>query len=156
MIPRFDAASGLRRGRFLLRGLEDTDALGAVLARELRGGEIVFLQGGLGAGKTTLVRAYLRHRGWTGPVRSPSFALHHGYPLEPRVEHLDLYRISSPDEAEGLDLDAIFDGRAIAFVEWPDRLEGSWAADWTIALEPAEGEDRVLAIEARPPARPAP
>ena len=83
-----------------------TALVGGRLAELLSPGDSVFLEGELGAGKSTLARSVLRAMGWTGSVRSPSYALVHAY-RTPRglVHHLDLYRIRTLDEALGLDLD---------------------------------------------------
>jgi tRNA threonylcarbamoyladenosine biosynthesis protein TsaE len=92
--------------------------LGLKLAAELSVGDLVALSGPLGAGKTTLVRGILQGRGWSGPVRSPTFELIHRYPLSPPVLHCDLYRVSS---WQGIGLEDYGDDHVI-LVEWPDRL----------------------------------
>jgi len=113
-----------------------TRHLGAALAKEVRPGSLVFLEGELGAGKTTLVREAIHALGWTKAVRSPSYALVHSYPLEGiTFHHLDLYRVGSLDEALGLDLDTLLGEGTTTWVEWPDRLDGAMKADWTIRLE---------------------
>lgn len=118
-----------------LASCEATDELGRKLARELAPGEVIFLVGELGAGKTTLVRSILQGMGWTGTVRSPSYALIHSYPaLVPPVHHLDLYRIGSAEEALGLDLDQYLRTGDVLLVEWPDRLEGTIAPSLSIEL----------------------
>ena len=139
-------------GRALLVSESVTALVGARLAELLAPGDSVFLEGELGAGKSTLARSVLRSMGWTGSVRSPSYALVHAY-RTPRgtVYHLDLYRIRSPDEAAGLDLDQFASGDSICLVVWPDRLRGSLDPVWSIHLE-IEGEGR--RIELRGPARP--
>lgn len=113
-----------------------TSALGGALAGQVAPGSLVFLEGELGAGKTTLVRQAIRSLGWTKSVRSPSYALVHSYRLD-RItfHHLDLYRLGSLDEALGLDLDALLGEAATTWVEWPDRLEGAFNPDWTLRLE---------------------
>lgn len=81
------------------------------------------IDGDLGAGKTTLVQAFCRALGVTEAVASPTFALAHTYrsPGGP-VHHLDLYRLSSLDEALEAGLLDVIDGTEYAFVEWADRL----------------------------------
>jgi tRNA threonylcarbamoyladenosine biosynthesis protein TsaE len=121
-----------------------TNRFGARLASALRPGDIVFLEGELGAGKSTLARAILHAMGWTGAVRSPSYALVHSYATEcGKVNHLDLYRIGSMDEALGLDLDELSAAESISLVEWPDRLGESLAPTWRVHLE-IDGEGRKL------------
>jgi tRNA threonylcarbamoyladenosine biosynthesis protein TsaE len=100
---------------------------------------LVFLQGGLGAGKTTFSRAFLRQMGVTGPVRSPTYTLIEPYDLPARrVLHLDLYRLAVPEELDDLGLRDEFD-QALLLIEWPERGAGELpAADLLIQLEPVE------------------
>jgi tRNA threonylcarbamoyl adenosine modification protein YjeE len=91
----------------------------------LRPGDVVLLRGALGAGKTTLVRAIVRAlHGSDEAVSSPTFVFRQRYPGTPPVEHLDLYRIADPAELRDLGLEDAFDGKALVFVEWPERAEG--------------------------------
>ncbi|GAC1627298.1 MAG: hypothetical protein NVS9B10_16120 [Nevskia sp.] len=106
----------------LLDDAEATERLGAALARALvaRPGLVVFLEGELGAGKTTLARGWLRALGATGPIRSPTYTLIEPYCLDGRdVLHMDLYRLRSPHELEGLGLDDYAPQRSWWLVEWP-------------------------------------
>lgn len=97
-----------------------TDALGARIAAGLQAGDSIALEGDLGAGKTTLVRAVLRALGVTGTVPSPTFTLVQHYETRPPVSHYDLYRIADPLELDELGMDdALIDGCAL--IEWPDR-----------------------------------
>jgi tRNA threonylcarbamoyladenosine biosynthesis protein TsaE len=105
-----------------------TEALGAELARGLTPGDVVLVQGELGAGKTTLVRGAARELGVSQPVTSPTFTIGNRYTAAGvTVSHLDLYRISSL-EGEDPDLlaDYLGEGR-IAFVEWPEDGAGELA-----------------------------
>ncbi len=116
-----------------------TLAAGARLAAGLQPGDVVLLNGPLGAGKTTLVRGILQARGWAGAVRSPSFNLLSVYDLEPPVAHLDLYRIESP---EGIGLEDLLDTH-IVLIEWPKGLEDFVEPDslWRVAIEAALAAD---------------
>jgi tRNA threonylcarbamoyladenosine biosynthesis protein TsaE len=98
-----------------------TEALGAELAAALKSGDIVLVQGELGAGKTTLVRGAARALGVSGPVTSPTFAIGHRYAgSEVTVSHLDLYRLAGLQGEEPELLDDYFGPGRIAFVEWPE------------------------------------
>jgi len=104
----------------------DQNALGAAAARlaaTLRPGDALALTGGLGAGKTTFVRALVRAlHGSDVPVSSPTFVFRQRYDGTPPIEHLDLYRIEDPREAADLGLDEAFGPGWITVVEWPERL----------------------------------
>ena len=117
---------------------DDTLALGACLATVLRPGDVVYLFGELGAGKTTLARGLLRALGHSGAVKSPTYTLIEPYTLsEYTLLHCDLYRLSDPEELEylGLDDDLPSDHRVL-LIEWPQRGTG-WlpAADFQLQLD---------------------
>jgi tRNA threonylcarbamoyladenosine biosynthesis protein TsaE len=99
----------------------ETEALGAELAAELSGGDIVLVSGELGSGKTTLVRGAARALGVSDPVTSPTFSIGHRYRARRvTVSHLDLYRLANLGH-ENPDLLEDYLGPAhIAFVEWPE------------------------------------
>ncbi len=135
--------------RILLADDEATAALGARLASGLQPGDVVLLEGGLGAGKTALARAMIRTL--TGDpaldVPSPTFALVQPYEADGvPVLHADLYRIINAREVDELGL---FDRTdAIIFVEWPERMpELADLATVRIRLSiPADGGGRIAEI----------
>ena len=108
-----------------------TAALAHALAAQLRRGDVIGLSGGLGTGKTTLVRHLLAALGNEGEVPSPSFAIIQPYEhLPPPLWHADLYRIDDPAELREIGLDAMGDD-GVLVVEWPER---AGPAAWPDAL----------------------
>ena len=108
-----------------LSGEEAQEAFGIRLAAICNGPLLVFLQGELGAGKTTLSRGLLRGLGHHGAVKSPTYTLIEPYEMAPRnLYHLDLYRVSDPGELEYLGLRELLEEDAIILIEWPERGEG--------------------------------
>jgi len=118
-----------------------TEALGAALAALVSVGDVITLDGPLGAGKTSIARGLLAALGLAGEAPSPSFAIVQPYaPPEVRVAvtHVDLYRIDDPGELDELGLD---DARAdsVLLVEWPERAGvGYWpeALVLRLSIEP--------------------
>jgi tRNA threonylcarbamoyladenosine biosynthesis protein TsaE len=107
--------------RLELADADATEALGRRLAAGMQHG-IVFLEGDLGAGKTALARAILHGRGYPGKVKSPTYTLVEPYRLgEAVIYHLDLYRLSDPEELEWLGLRDLLTETALLLVEWPER-----------------------------------
>jgi tRNA threonylcarbamoyladenosine biosynthesis protein TsaE len=100
-----------------------TEAVAGALAGRLRLGDVVYVSGELGAGKTTFVRGACRALGVEGPVTSPTFTIGHRHRGRVDVAHLDLYRFEGVSEAEWGDVEDLFDG-TVAFVEWPEAGEG--------------------------------
>jgi tRNA threonylcarbamoyladenosine biosynthesis protein TsaE len=126
-------------------GRMDEAALGRFAAKAaavLRPPCVIFLEGDLGAGKTTFCRALIQSLGHPGRVKSPTYGLLERYELAALdVLHLDLYRIGDPGELEYLALADLFDERTVLLVEWPERGAGALpAADLTIRLEHADDQ----------------
>lgn len=93
--------------------------LGMKIAPLLSRGDIVYLRGELGAGKTTLVRGIARGMGYQGRVTSPTFTIMNIYPANPEIFHFDFYRLEEGDLSD-LGLDDYLYGAGITFIEWPD------------------------------------
>ena len=131
-----------------LRDLAATRALGHRIARELRAGDCVAMEGDLGAGKTTLARAILRELGIREVVPSPTFTLVQTYDADRLiVRHYDFYRIENEHEIGELGFDeALHEGAAL--VEWPERAEGILpiATTLRVKLEPASETARLATV----------
>lgn len=98
---------------------------GKNLAGKLGAGLLVFLIGDLGAGKTTLVRGFLRGLGYAGVVKSPTYNLVESYVINDlNVFHFDLYRLMDAEELEYMGIRDYLNEKSICFIEWPDKGEG--------------------------------
>jgi tRNA threonylcarbamoyladenosine biosynthesis protein TsaE len=128
-----------------------TLAFGARLAGELKPGMTFYLEGDLGAGKTTLVRGLLRALGYTGRVKSPTYTLAETYSLSAfELYHFDLYRLHDPREW----LDAGFrdvSSQAVNLIEWPDKAAGWLPLPDVIVRLTITDEAREIECEAKSP-----
>lgn len=112
------------RATFLSESTETTERLGAALAAYLPRGTVVALQGDLASGKTCLVRGMAAHFGDAEEVHSPTFTLINEYGTDPKLYHMDLYRLGGPEEVADLGCEEIFDSDHVCAVEWAERAEG--------------------------------
>jgi tRNA threonylcarbamoyladenosine biosynthesis protein TsaE len=136
-----------------LPDVEATMRAGAAIAAALRAGMLVTLAGELGAGKTTLVRGMLRALGWTGVVKSPSFALVEHYQIASiYFYHFDLYRFNDPTEWDAAGFAEYFRPDAICVIEWPERAAGRLPPPDIAALLAHAPPGRTLALQAHTPA----
>jgi tRNA threonylcarbamoyladenosine biosynthesis protein TsaE len=129
-----------------------TEALAAKLATKLAAGDVVLVEGELGAGKTTFVRGACRALGVGGVVTSPTFTIGQRYPARVPISHLDLYRVA---DLGGEDPDMLADyigPDRIAFVEWPENaiatIAGLSRVAARVVIEHAGGDRRLVTIEA--------
>lgn len=118
--------------------------LGRELATRWAAGDIVLLEGELGAGKTTLVRGVMEGLNWEGAVRSPTYNLMQVYPTKVPVVHADLYRVAS---AAGIGLEEYFEDH-LCLIEWPDQLGDLVDSTecWRVLIE-FEGDGRRVSIK---------
>ncbi len=132
-----------------LADLAASSAFGAWLAGQVRPGDVITLEGPLGAGKTSIARGLLAALGLAGEAPSPSFAIVQPYdPPEVRlpVLHIDLYRIDSPEEMAELGLDEAAQD-SLLIVEWPERAGlGYWPDALSLMID-VDGSGRRLTAQ---------
>ena len=153
----------LRTMRIELADCNATEKFGAQMAsccsevQHKAGCTTIFLNGELGAGKTALVRGFLRGLGHKGAVKSPTYTLVEPYHFESldeqsglkAVYHFDLYRLGHPEELEYLGIRDYFDSDSTALIEWPEKGEGMLPTpDLDIQIDYVE-EGRSLSITPR-------
>ena len=148
----------MKQLEYLLTDEAATVAIGACLAKVLQWqieqqqaqqSLVVFLNGDLGAGKTTLTRGFVRGMGHQGNVKSPTYTLVEPYELSPwQVYHFDLYRLADPEELEYMGIRDYFADNCCCFIEWPEKGAGLLAnADITINMV-YQDEHRVIELRA--------
>jgi tRNA threonylcarbamoyladenosine biosynthesis protein TsaE len=103
---------------------EETWGLAARLVDEFAAGTVIALHGDLGAGKTCFVQGLAAALGIDEPITSPTYTLIGEYEGRLPLHHIDLYRLSSPEEVLGLGLEEYFDAPGITAIEWAERAEG--------------------------------
>ena len=134
---------------FLTHSDEETIAAGREIAKRLRPPALVLLIGELGAGKTTLAKGIVSGLGAAAveDVSSPTFTLIHEYGRDPKVFHIDLYRLDRIPELESLGLDDLWDQNSIVLVEWGEKFSRQLPPDrMEIHLEHAGDQDRRITI----------
>lgn len=132
-----------------LKDEKATRALGAAIASELRGGDVVILSGGLGAGKTTFAKGLVRWLDSTIEVTSPTFALCHRYASSLPIAHVDCWRMESTAELADLALEELLDDGWVAVIEWGERLGGIFDGEALLVTIETTGDSRIARMTAK-------
>lgn len=115
----------MKQRQFFLKNEAQQLKLAGMMSACTPPGSIIFLDGELGAGKTTLVRGFLQSLGYKANVKSPTYTLVEPYLINnQQIYHFDLYRLGSPDELEYAGGRDYFDNQSICLIEWPDMAQG--------------------------------
>jgi len=134
---------------YVTRSEEETIAAGREIAARLRAPVLVLLTGELGAGKTTLAKGIINGLG-AAPVEdvaSPTFTLIHEYGADPKVYHIDLYRLDRLPELETLGLEDLWEQKAIVLIEWGEKFGDVLPRPRTeVHLEYGPGTERRIAV----------
>ena len=137
--------------QFVSASPAETRALARRLSRCLVGGDVLLLQGNLGAGKTEFVKGLAEGLQVTDLVTSPTFTLLNVYHGAMPLYHFDLYRLEDTEELDNIGFTEFLGGDGVAVVEWPDRFPTEMPLEHIrVELLPGENEqERFVMVEAR-------
>lgn len=128
--------------------VQETEEVGATLARAMDRGGVVAMFGGLGMGKTAFVRGMAAGRGIDAEVSSPTFTLVQDYGGTPALVHFDMYRIETWEDLYATGFFEYIDMGAILAVEWSEQIENALPEDAVrVTFERLSDTDRRITVE---------
>ena len=134
------------RGEFVSDSVGETERIGAALAGQLHAGDVVAMNGGLGAGKTAFVRGVASVLVPDAEVSSPTFTIAHEYGGNPPLFHFDMYRIHGFDDLYNIAFFDYLERGGIALIEWSENIR-EFLPDHTIPVRIAgTDEHRVITV----------
>ena len=133
---------------YLTNSPEETEAVGAALARQLNSGAVIAYRGDLGAGKTAFTRGLARGLGYTGLVTSPTYTIVQEY-LGGRLPlfHFDMYRLSSSDDLWDIGWEDYLDRGGVCAVEWSENVEDAMENAIFVTIEKTGEQSRRITVE---------
>jgi tRNA threonylcarbamoyl adenosine modification protein YjeE len=123
----------------------DTQTIAKQLSELLLPGDVVLLEGGLGSGKTYLVKQLCFFMGVREDVTSPTFTLIQQYSGKSFINHMDFYRIDNPAELDQLGWEDLINDTSITFIEWPEYIEKYLKQYYKITIK-FNGERRIFEL----------
>lgn len=136
---------------FHSKSLADTQKIATDLAKTLKGGEVLAFFGGLGMGKTAMIKSIVAALGNPSDVSSPTFAIVNDYGGSPRIYHFDMYRVETWDDLYSTGFFEYLHENAILLIEWSENIETALPEGTiTIEISPgAEETERVIQLNER-------
>lgn len=123
---------------------QETQKIAYQFAQSCNSGDVICLNGDLGAGKTAFVAGFVKAFGYTGYTSSPTFTLINEYLADVPIYHFDVYRMEDPGELDTLGIDEYLYGDGICLIEWADKIAEFLPAqryEVTILKDDSQGED---------------
>ena len=135
--------------KYLSHNPQETEAIGEMLGKTLRGGTVIAYRGGLGMGKTAFTRGLARGLGYTGRVTSPTFTIVNEYSGRLPLFHFDMYRLPDSDALFDIGWEDYLDRGGVCAVEWSENVSDALPED-TLRVTIARGtevNDRIITVE---------
>lgn len=133
--------------KFISNAVEETFEIGKKLSEQLKPGDVVLVEGSLGAGKSVLIRGLAYGLGVEEDLPSPTFTLVNEYNAKFKIYHFDLYRVNDPYELYEIGFEDYVYSKAVSFIEWPSKAGDLIPEDSIFININLNGEERVITVE---------